>query len=226
MNDLYQQLQDFTMTSRKSLAATCRAVEHVMDNGIPGAFVECGVWKGGCAMAMAITALHQNVDDREIWMYDTFAGMTEPTDLDRTPAGHLGADILAAAKPTDHVWAIADVIEVRVHMSWTNYPPERIKMVEGNVVDTIPLFAPDLISVLRLDTDWYESTLHELTHLYPLLSPGGILIVDDYGHWEGARNAVDSYNASLEQPFQLEQIDYTCYRATKPKETPNVAPKS
>jgi len=218
MNDLYAQLQDFTMTSRKSLNATCRAVEHVLASGIPGAFVECGVWKGGCAMAMAITAMCDG-EHRPLWLYDTFEGMTKPAEIDRTHAGHFAAEILAAAKPTDHVWAIAGIDEVAANMTSTGYPADLLSLVPGPVEETIPMHVPGGISVLRLDTDWYESTFHELTYLYPLLSPGGILIIDDYGHWEGARHAVDRYNASLEQPFQLEQVDYTCYQTTKPKET-------
>ena len=77
----------------------------------------------------------------------------------------------------------------------TGYPPERIHFVRGPVEETLPAGAPDEIALLRLDTDWYESTRHELEHLYPRLAAGGVLLVDDYGHWEGARKAVDEYFA-------------------------------
>jgi len=68
---------------------------------------------------------------------------------------------------------------------------------------------PGKIALLRLDTDWYESTAHELKHLYPLLVPGGVIIIDDYGHWEGARKAVDEYITAEKLPLLLNRIDYT-----------------
>ena len=75
--------------------------------------------------------------------------------------------------------------------------------------DTLPEQAPSRIALLRLDTDWYESTRHELIHLYPRLSQGGVLIVDDYGHWDGCRLAVDEYFATEADPVLLTRIDYT-----------------
>ena len=95
----------------------------------------------------------------------------------------------------------------------TGYPAERLHFVEGKVEDTIPEQAPERIALLRLDTDWYESTRHELEHLYPRLSPGGVLIIDDYGHWEGARQAVDEY---FKGEVYLHRIDYTGRLAIKP----------
>ena len=72
---------------------------------------------------------------------------------------------------------------------------------------------PERIALLRIDTDWYESTRHELVHLYPRLSPGGVLIIDDYGHWQGARKAVDEY---FQAGLFLNHIDYTGRLAIKP----------
>ncbi len=94
-----------------------------------------------------------------------------------------------------------------VFRPWSSYPADLFTFVKGKVEDTIPGNAPDAIAILRIDTDWYESTLHELTHLWPRLSPGGVLIIDDYGHMPGARQAVDQFFVSA--PVLLHRIDYT-----------------
>lgn len=86
---------------------------------------------------------------------------------------------------------------------------KRIKLVKRKVEETIPASSLEKISLLRLDTDWYESTRHELLHLYPLLCVGGVLIIDDYGHWKGARKAVDEYFRETGQRILLDRIDYT-----------------
>jgi len=91
----------------------------------------------------------------------------------------------------------------------TGYPEERIHMVRGPVEETLPQQAPERLALLRLDTDWYESTRRELVHLYPRLSDGGVLIVDDYGHWSGARRAVDEYFGQVGSRTFLSPLDYT-----------------
>jgi O-methyltransferase len=106
-------------------------------------------------------------------------------------------------------WHHVEAAEVRGAVLSTGYPDERVHLVEGRVEETLPGGAPAEIALLRLDTDWYESTKHELEHLYPRLSPGGVLILDDYGHYEGARRAVDEYfEAEGGRPL-LSRIDYT-----------------
>jgi hypothetical protein len=95
------------------------------------------------------------------------------------------------------------------------YPKEKLHYVQGKVEDTIPGAAPGQIALLRLDTDWYESTHHELIHLYPRLSAGGVLIVDDYGHWQGSRRAVDEWIAQTGARILLNRIDYTGRVAVK-----------
>jgi len=78
-------------------------------------------------------------------------------------------------------------------MASTGYPAERIHLVKGLIEHTIPEHAPGSIGLLRLDTDWYKSTMHELVQLYPRLTLNGVVIVDDYGHFKGAREATDEY---------------------------------
>ena len=100
-------------------------------------------------------------------------------------------------------------------MALTNYDPKCMHFVQGKVEDTIPEQAPQSIALLRLDTDWYESTRHELEHLFPRLSPGGILIIDDYGDWQGARKATDEFVAKHAPGFFLSRIDDTGRLAIK-----------
>jgi predicted O-methyltransferase YrrM len=104
---------------------------------------------------------------------------------------------------------------VRETVARAGYPAERIHFVKGAVEETIPRTLPGPLALLRLDTDWYQSTRHELVHLYPLLAPGGVLIVDDYGHWQGAARAVDEYFAAHPPGPLLTRIDYTGRLAVK-----------
>jgi len=208
-----------TMLSLERILANIRAVGYVVSNRIPGDIVECGVWRGGSSMAMAMALLEYSDTSRTLWMYDTYAGMTEATDVDMTHWGANAADLLAAAKQheaPEHslVLARASLEDVTANMQSTGYPVGRINFVKGPVEQTIPGVMPDQIALLRIDTDWYESTRHELRHLYPRLSPGGILIIDDYGHWQGARKAVDEY--FKDAPLFLHRIDYTGRLAVKP----------
>jgi hypothetical protein len=109
----------------------------------------------------------------------------------------------------------ASLNEVKSAMARTKYNPDRVHFIQGKVEDTIPGQAPESIALLRLDTDWYESTRHELEHLFPRLSPGGILIIDDYGDWQGARKAVDEFIASHAPTLFLSRIDDTGRLAVK-----------
>ena len=99
--------------------------------------------------------------------------------------------------------------EVRENMASTGYPLERIPLVNGPVERTVPEAAPAAICLLRLDTDWYESTRHELNHLFPRVSPDGVMIIDDYGHWHGVRRAVDEYFLEQRACYLMHRLDYT-----------------
>jgi O-methyltransferase len=214
--DLCRRVGPYTMTTPPRIYALVRAVEYVVHRGIPGAFVECGVWRGGSMMAVALTLQRLNATDRELYLFDTFAGMTAPTDADVKPSGERAADLLEAEDADSDVWAIASLDDVRETLLGTGYPAERIHFVEGPVEETLPDRAPAEIGLLRLDTDWYASTKHELVHLYPRLRAGGVLILDDYGYWQGARRAVDEYVAEHELRLLLNRIDHTARIALKP----------
>lgn len=207
--EICREVQPFTMTSSERIYALCKSVEYVLHNHIPGDIVECGVWKGGSMMAVARTLMDRQAE-RRLHLFDTFDGMPEPTPSDKDLNGLLATDRMSKEdKATSMVWAYCPLEDVRYNLRRTGYDTNKISFVQGRVEDTIPQQAPDQIALLRLDTDWYESTYHELTHLYPRLSVGGVLIIDDYGHWEGARKAVDRYIEENKLRMLLSRIDYT-----------------
>jgi O-methyltransferase len=207
--EIIRKVQPFTMTSVERLAALIDAIRHLSLNKVGGAIVECGVWRGGSAMAAALALTSMGVSDRDIFLYDTFEGMPPPTPDDVTFDGVPAAQQLANFQPGTGIWCYASIEDVKRNLQSTGYPPSKLHFVQGKVEDTIPGTLPGAIALLRLDTDWYESTKHELTHLFPLLNPKGVLIVDDYGHWAGARKAVDEYFASRREDFYIHRIDYT-----------------
>ncbi|MFI4973000.1 MAG: TylF/MycF/NovP-related O-methyltransferase [Caulobacterales bacterium] len=207
---VYAKVKRHTMTSPERVLALCGAVDYVVARGVPGAVVECGVWKGGSSMAVAYTLIAAGRTDRDLYLFDTFEGMTAPSEHDRRAADSAPAgDLLDASTVGDKIRCYSSLEEVRANMLATGYPAKRVTYVRGKVEDTLPDRAPDQIAILRLDTDWYESTRHELEHLYPRLSPGGVLIIDDYGAWEGARKAVDEYFGARAAPILLNRIDDT-----------------
>jgi O-methyltransferase len=212
----FEAVAPFTMTSPERMYALYEAAGHIGHARIKGAVVECGVWRGGSSMLAASTLLDAG-DVRDLWLYDTFEGMPSPGEADY--ASQLGqhADELLTRPDMlgEQTRAIAGLDEVRANMARTGYPDGRVHYVKGKVEDTIPAEAPARIALLRLDTDWYESTRHELEHLYPRLEPGGVLIIDDYGWWEGARRAVDEFFS--EQLILLNRIDATGRIAVKPQ---------
>jgi hypothetical protein len=207
--DTCRHVKPFTMTSPERIDSLCRSVRYVVDHAIPGDIVECGVWKGGSMMAVARTLLKTG-QSRRLYLFDTYEGMPEPTDVDVSFRGQSAADALATEdKATSWNWAFSPLEEVQKNVLGTGYDREQVVFVRGRVEDTVPAQAPERISLLRLDTDWYESTYHELVHLYPRLSRGGVLIIDDYGHWQGARRAVDRFLAEHRPRLLLHRIDYT-----------------
>lgn len=213
-----RQVAPFTMTSPGRLIALVDAVRYIVDNGIQGDFAECGVWRGGSMMAAALTLARVGDRSRSLYLFDTFEGMTEPTAVDVAHDGRSAQDMMASTqrKQGRGVWSYATLEDVQQNMRSTGYPAERVHYVRGKVEDTIPARAPEKLALLRLDTDWYESTKHELEHLYPRLSADGVLIIDDYGHWEGARRAADEYFARSERKPFLNRLDYTGRLVIKP----------
>jgi len=207
---IYEECKDFTMTSRNRMYALYKSVEYIVKNEIPGDIVECGVWKGGSAMLCAMTLAKLGEVDRKIYLYDTYEGMSEPTEKDVSSNNLKAKDQwLESTQGNVTDWCLASLDEVKEAMHETGYPKEKLVFIKGKVEDTIPENIPDQVSILRLDTDWYESTYHEMKHLYPLLSRGGVLIIDDYGYWKGAREAVDKYIEENNIKILLNRVDHT-----------------
>ena len=210
--ELIASLRPFTMTSAERLWSLLNAVRYVVNENIPGDFAECGVWRGGSVMAMAKELGRINVTDRKIWLYDTFTGMTEPTNNDiEAGTGVTASEMLSTTDIGDgnNVWCVAGRADVEANVRSTGYPFENFTFVEGDVAVTLLSAVPDQIALLRLDTDWYESTRIGLEVMYPRLAVGGVCILDDYGHWQGARKAVDEYFEALGHRPYMHPIDYS-----------------
>ena len=166
-----------------------RAAQYVVKHDIPGVAVVCGVGLGGSALALARAFRNAGETDREIWLYDTFDSEKRP-ELDDYRS------------PIDYVKTI-------LKKRCPEYNQDAFVFVKGMVEDTIPGKMPAVISILHADTDWYDSTKHELKHLYPRITRGGVILIDDYGVWEGARRATDEYFEELSEPILLHAVDHT-----------------
>ncbi|MGH8777045.1 MAG: TylF/MycF/NovP-related O-methyltransferase [Jiangellaceae bacterium] len=186
-------VRPYTMTGSDKLHALIAATKYIQQHAIPGDVVECGVWRGGSMHAVARVLDAAGDRSRDLYLFDTFEGMPPPTEKDRRIDGRSAETLLAASDKTANVWAYATLEDVQAGFQNVPYPTERIHYVQGKVEDTIPDHAPEQISLLRLDTDWYESTRHELEHLYQRLVSGGVLIIDDYGWWQGSRDATEEF---------------------------------
>lgn len=211
-----------SMTGDARLLALVDAVRYCVQRQLSGAFVECGVWRGGSVLAMIRTLQDLGVQDRDVYLYDTFEGMTEPTEADVSDIEPPALEIWRQAQSEKQVaWPevfapeLVNEQAVQSLIAATGYPSEHVHFVKGPVEQTIPGTVPAEIALLRLDTDWYESTRHELIHLFPRLLVGGVLIIDDYGHWRGAKKAVDEYFSESHSPLLLNRIDYTGRIAVK-----------
>jgi hypothetical protein len=206
----HMQVAPFTMTSPERVVALRDAISYVLDRGLPGDIMECGVWRGGSMMVVA-QLLVERGERRRLHLCDTFEGMSEPTAQDVSRYGRAAHALLNRTERTQgrSLWCIASEQDVRRNLNSTGYPLDMVTLVRGKVEDTLPAAAPQQIALLRLDTDWYESTRHELECLYPRVVPGGVVIIDDYGYWQGARRAVDEYLAQLVPRPLLTRIDST-----------------
>ncbi|MFL5382969.1 MAG: TylF/MycF/NovP-related O-methyltransferase [Longimicrobiaceae bacterium] len=213
---LFADCHHLTMTSPERMYALYKAVEYLVRNRVPGDLVECGVWKGGSSMMMALALAHFGDTTRTLYLYDTFAGMPAPGEADVDAEGRESASTWERMQRDGHnEWCYSPLDEVKANLARTGYPADRVVYVQGKVEDTIPGTRPERIALLRLDTDWYASTRHELEHLYPALVPGGVLVLDDYGAWQGARHATDEYFAGRGLPLLLNRIDETGRIAVK-----------
>jgi hypothetical protein len=210
---LIKSVKNYTLTSPERMVALINVIQYLVKNEIPGDIVECGVWRGGSMMLVVKMLLELKKTDYDLYLFDTFEGATKPTEND---LDYLGNSMLdkwnKEFEGKKNLPASADFIpldEVKKNLFSTGYPKVKIHFVKGKVEETIPKNSPEKISLLRLDTDWYESTKHELNNLFPKLTSSGILIIDDYGHFQGSKKAVDEYFEENKIPIFLSRIDYT-----------------
>lgn len=192
--NLCRSVADCTMTSKERVANIEASTRYICDHAIEGDFVECGVAGGGGVMAMALTLLDIGAADRRLWLYDTYEGMPEPTEHDIGRHGTAAIGKYNRLRTGDiSGWINIPLETVKRNLARTRYPDELLRFVQGKVEETLPREAPDKVALLRLDTDWYESTKAEMDVLFSRLADAGVIIIDDYYRWQGSRKAVDDY---------------------------------
>ena len=206
----YVRSNELSMCTTLNLQQTAVAVKYIAMNNIPGDFVECGVFRGGNAIIAAkIFEIHKS--EKKVYLFDTFTGMAEPTVHDiKTSSKSPALNKYLLQKRENYIdWAYASIEEVKENFQKIKLLNNNVVFIKGKVEDTLDQESniPQAISFLRLDTDWYESTKKELEKLYAKLVPGGILVVDDYGSFDGARKAFDEYFKKYSPPPFLSLID-------------------
>jgi len=190
--------RSLTMTSLESLKTLALCCKYVDKAGIEGAFVEAGVWRGGSALV----AKYVLAKDRRILLYDTFNGMTEPGEKDFRLGESTNENSLnkwnSLRTETGNGWVAASLDEVKRNFGLFKLLDNQVEFIVGDVQVTLlrEENLPDRIAILRLDTDFYSSTLFELETFWPKVANGGVVILDDYGHWEGAKSAADEFFSS------------------------------
>lgn len=213
-----ERVKDHTMVSYERLVVLYQQVVHCECAGVPGCYVECGTWRGGSVGMMALANLDHSQERRHLHLFDSFEGIPEPMeDLDGQAASDwarkhgAGADgrlvaIRDAYEAVGSLDANKELIEGRLA-----YPAEFVHYHVGWFQDAVPQAASQVgdIAILRLDGDWYESTQVCLQNLYDLVVSGGFVIIDDYGHYEGCRRAVEDFLAERGLKVFLNHIDYT-----------------
>jgi len=214
--EIMAKVKPFTAAGPERMAGLINAVNYLSRNKIEGDFVECGVWRGGSMMAAMLALLQRGDTSRHFFLFDTYEGMPPPSDKDTNYKGERAEALLALSEKEEGYWCVANLDDVQKNIYSTGYPKDKIHFIKGRVEDTLPALAPKKIALLRLDTDWYESTAHELAHLYPLLCPMGVLIIDDYGFWQGSRKAVDEYFTRQTVAPLLSKMDFTGRLLVKP----------
>jgi len=195
-------VKPLTMCSYARLLSLHRAILYIEENEIPGDIVECGVARGGSAAMMALTL---NNHSRRLWMFDTFEGLPEPgrENSDR----HIGSLYTGTCR--------GSLEEVRSSFQRLGIEENAI-LVPGLFQETLPRCGIESIAVLHVDGDWYESVKATLENLYARVSKGGIIQIDDYGHWAGARRAVDEFMSQRGITQPLRRIDFSGRQLTKP----------
>jgi O-methyltransferase len=192
-----------TMIGRVRLDNVQHCIETVLAESVPGDFIETGVWRGGATILMRAVLAAHGITERRVWVADSFQGLPAP-DVERYPADE--GDIHWTYDPL-----AVDVETVRRNFERYGLLDDQVRFLEGWFADTLPTAPIERLAVARLDGDMYSSTWDAITVLYPKLSPGGFLIVDDYANSsiEGCRRAIDDYRIREGITDPIEPIDWT-----------------
>jgi len=198
----------YTMTNPQRCRVLWNLSREVLEKGVQGCFVECGVWKGGSAAVMGLAIAHSG-QRRDLHLFDSFEGLPEPTEKDGSAAkdysgGRASGALLSVNKCREGLQPVQEFLIERLQ-----FDEARTHFHVGWFQNTLPQVAPKLkeIALLRLDGDWYESTKLCLEYLYPLLSPGGVVILDDYNGWEGCRRATEEFRAAHQINSEILRMD-------------------
>jgi O-methyltransferase len=202
----------YTMVNFERLATLWEQVRYLDRFRIAGALVECGVWRGGAVGMMALAHLHDlTAPSRELHLFDSFQGLPEPQrDADGPAAVKLAEGASnGSLRPIGHFAASQEASREMLEQV-VRYPAELLHYHAGWFQNIVPRDAPTLgqIALLRLDGDFYQSTRVCLENLYSHVAKGGLVVIDDYGDWQGCRRAVDEFLATQAQPILLNRIDY------------------
>ncbi|MCY7389130.1 MAG: TylF/MycF family methyltransferase [Burkholderiales bacterium] len=192
-----------------------QCVVDVIDRKIAGDFIEAGVWRGGLTIFMRAVLEACGETERCVWVADSFEGLPVP-DAEKYPleaAAHAGP---VMTKSFDHFSCSLD--QVKENFSKFHLLDDRVHFIKGWFKDTLPIAPIQRLAIIRLDGDYFESTMEGLVNLYPKLSPGGFIIIDDYGEdeWTYCRQAVDQYRASNQIDAPLIEVDSKCFYWQKP----------
>lgn len=201
MNNIFNKVKDLTLLQYERIECNIKSIDYIINNNIDGDIVEAGVYKGGSILSMILRLEERHILNRQIHLYDTFNGMTESSEYD------IDLNNIKAKDAIDDYLCKCDLDSVKNNIKNNSaYPSNLIQYHVGDILKT--KFIPEKISILRLDTDWYESTKFELDNFFDKVSIGGVIMVDDYGHWNGCKKAVDEF--LLKHPeIEIEKIDYT-----------------
>jgi O-methyltransferase len=197
MTRLILKVRNYTAVLAPRLAALYRLSKEVERSSLAGDIVECGVYNGGSSALIASVCLVSKNTRRNVWLFDSFEGLPPPTEMDGKKAMECGW------------WCHGDLKKVRKIYSKLKIDPSRVHVVKGWFHETFPTAETGPIALLHIDADWYDSVKLCLDRFYDLVQPGGYIVIDDYGHWEGCRKATDEFLSRRCPGTELIRVDYT-----------------
>ena len=216
---IYSEISPYTLITLERTDAIITSIDYLCANNIPGDIVECGIWKGGSICAAIKALVLNNSFERKIYLFDAFdvdVMFSSKSEIpeDKSFDGKTCEELLneGGLAKENYSYQLQGVIDL---LKTTGYPMENIIFKIGLVENTLPCNEIEKIALLRLDTDWYDSTKHELIHLFPKITKNGVLLIDDYGYWQGCRKAVDDYIKDHSLSILLHRTDHTGRSAIK-----------